>query len=78
MSESIIGIQKCGCITFALVDGEHVRREDERAMAKIVRNGGRVERMDDEVIRSNPDFMPWECPHNPKGWEPSVPRSRRR
>lgn len=79
MSDEVIaGVQSCGCITYVNAEPDHLDREDERAIAKIVRNGGRIERMDMESLRTYPDFLPFECPHDPKGWAYQPPKKRAR
>ena len=68
MTDCLVGIQKCGCITYVNTRPEHLDRTDEKAIARIVRNGGRIDRMGVDDIRSDPHFLPVECPHMPKGW----------
>src|ERR1017187_3953847 len=72
--ECIIGVHRCGCITYANAAPEHLDRTDERALAQIMRGGGSIERLSVEDARGRPYFLVSECPHNPKGWEREIPK----
>jgi hypothetical protein len=65
---AIIGVQSCGCITFALAR-EAPSKDDEKALMRIVREGGSVVHTTVDAARAMPHFLPVECPHDPKGWE---------
>lgn len=64
----IVGIQSCGCVTYVNSMPDQLDREDERIIARILKNGGRIENTTVEAAHAMPDFMPRDCPHNPKGW----------
>lgn len=71
--KAIIGIESCGCITFAEVVTDRKRskameRETDRALMYIVRTGGQVLRTTVAEARAMPYFLEGECPHDPKGW----------
>lgn len=71
----IIGVQSCGCVTFALArPSDPLRRADEKAIAAVVNEGGKAVRTTVGEANAMPNFLAFECPHEPKGWEPSVPR----
>jgi hypothetical protein len=77
---AIAGVQKCGCITYVNADPDHLDRDDEKALAKVIRNGGSIRRGTVAEISADPDFLNMECPHDPKGWERQVwkPKARTR
>jgi hypothetical protein len=66
----ILGTQSCGCITFAHARPDDLHSDDEKSIARIVREGGTIERTTVGEARARPHFMAFECPHDPKGWEP--------
>jgi hypothetical protein len=72
--ECIIGVYRCGCITYANAAPDRLDRDDERALAQIVRGGGSIERLSVEDARGRPFFLVGECPHDPKGWEREIPK----
>ena len=72
MSETdpaIIGMQSCGCITYANSRPDDLHRDDERDLARIIREGGQIIRTTVGEARAMPHFLASECPHDPKGWE---------
>jgi hypothetical protein len=71
-SEAVIGVEKCGCITYANCRPDTLTRDDERAIARIVKAGGHIERLSVDDANKRENFLPWECPHDPKGWESDV------
>lgn len=76
MSETdpaIVGVQRCGCITYAHARPDNLDREDQRAIAEIITSGGQVIRTTVGEARKMPHFLVSKCPHNPKGWEPAKP-----
>lgn len=77
---AIAGVQKCGCITYVNADPDHLDRDDEKALARVIRNGGTVRRGTVAELRADPDFLNFDCPHDPKGWEREIwePRARLR
>jgi hypothetical protein len=79
-SPAIAGVQKCGCITYVNAEPDHLNRDDEKALAKVIRNGGSVRRATVGELRDDPNFLNSECPHDPKGWERQIwePRARTR
>lgn len=72
MSESdsaVIGIQKCGCVTLAIVCVDDVLDQwGQDAVMQVVNEGGRIERTTVAGARRRKHFLPVECPHSPKGW----------
>lgn len=66
----IIGVQRCGCITLIDCEPDPLGRQTEKALARIVRNGGQAVRTTTEEARQRPYFLQSVCPHDPKGWEP--------
>jgi hypothetical protein len=77
---AIAGVQKCGCITYVNAAPDRLSRDDEKALAKVIRNGGTIRRGTVAEISADPDFLNGECPHDPKGWEREIwnPRARTR
>lgn len=67
---AIIGRHACGCITFANARPDDLHRDDEREIARFIREGGEVIRTTVGEARAMPHFLVSECPHDPKGWEP--------
>lgn len=73
---AIFGVQSCGCITLAIVrpDEQELsakeQREQDRRFGQIIREGGEILRTT-VAAKLDPNFLPVECPHDPKGWEPS-------
>lgn len=67
--EAVVGVQSCGCVTYANSRPDWMNRDDEKTLARIVREGGQVIRTTVAEARKMPDFLPTECPHDPKGWE---------
>jgi hypothetical protein len=65
---AIIGIQSCGCITYANSRPDRLHRDDERELADIIRNGGSIDRTTVGEARQRPFFMAYPCPHDPPGW----------
>lgn len=78
MTDCIIGVQKCGCITYANAEPDRLDRDDERAIARIVKNGGSIERLSSDEARKRPHFLVGECPHDPTGWEREQPKEPNR
>lgn len=72
----IIGVQSCGCITYANSMPDDLMASDRKTIEKIIRNGGSILHTTVEDAHSRPYFMPMECPHDPKGWQrkPRKPR----
>jgi hypothetical protein len=67
---AIIGVQSCGCITYANAAPDRLDKTDQKAIARIIREGGSVERTTVGEAKQRPHFLESECPHDPKGWEP--------
>ena len=78
--DCIIGVQRCGCITYANTRPDDLDREDQKTITGIVQKGGSIEHTTVEAARDRANFLPSECPHDPKGWEytppPEPPRLR--
>lgn len=72
---AIIGVQSCGCITLAIArpgsreQSKKDQREEADQIAEVVRNGGSIVHTTVGEAKADPNFLPWECPHDPKGWE---------
>lgn len=75
---AIAGIQKCGCVTYINSDPDNLDRIDQKAIGRIVVEGGQILRATVGEIKALPDFLPRECPHDPSGWnrEESKPPNR--
>lgn len=74
MTESkpaVIGMQSCGCITYANAAPEHMDNSDAKALARVIREGGQVIRTTVDEARAMPHFLLGECPHTPRGWTPT-------
>ncbi len=63
-----IGVESCGCVTAATVIRPGNEKATARFVAQIVADGASVERVMVAQAKSRPDFLPVECPHDPKGW----------
>lgn len=75
----IVGVQSCGCVTYANSRPDDLDRTDEKVFAALIREGGQIVRTTVEEAHQMPHFMPSECPHDPKGWEreqPAKPKLR--
>lgn len=72
---AIVGIEKCGCVTYANSDPDHLDKQDHAAHARIINNGGQVLRTTVAAVRTMANFLPAECPHNPKGWTRGTPKA---
>lgn len=74
MADSIFGVQSCGCITLWCT-ARDVDNQTEKSLARIIAEGGTVQRGDLDDVRDKPEFLPLDCPHDPKGWErkPKIP-----
>ena len=68
MSQAIIGIQSCGCVTYANSRPDHLDASDRAAIVAILASGGSVVRTTVRGARQRKHFLPAECPHEPKGW----------
>lgn len=67
-SPAIVGVQSCGCVTYAHSRPDDLNRKDERELARLIREGGQVIRTTVGEARAMPHFLPDKCPHTPKGW----------
>jgi hypothetical protein len=66
---ALIGIQRCGCVTYAnALPDIPMDRFDREAQRRIIESGGQLLRTTVAKARANPNFLPSECPHDPKGW----------
>lgn len=65
---AVIGMESCGCITYAHANPEEIHRNDARALMRIVRAGGQVIHTTVEEAKAMPHFLEAKCPHEPKGW----------
>jgi hypothetical protein len=78
--ECILGVQSCGCVTYANTRPDSLDRDDQKDIARIISKGGSIIRTTVEEARGRENFLPSECPHDPKGWEytppPEPPRLR--
>jgi hypothetical protein len=70
----IIGVQSCGCITYANSRPDCLDRDDEKTIARIISSGGYIERLTVEAARCREHFLPNQCPHLPRGWEREEPK----
>lgn len=68
---AVAGLQSCGCITYVNSEPDRLNGEDRKALMRIVERGGEVRRATVGEIKADPNFLPGECPHDPKGWERS-------
>lgn len=63
---AIVGVQPCGCVTFALSNPKDpLPRDTRRALAKIEKAGGRIIETTVGEARAMPFFLygPDDCPH---------------
>lgn len=70
---AIIGIEACGCITYANSRPDELDAEDKRAIARIVEEGGSIARTTIAGAQRRKNFLPSQCPHEPKGWRRCSP-----
>lgn len=74
MSETdaaVVGIQKCGCVTYANAAPARMTKKDKAELAnEFITNGGQIVTTTVGEARAMENFLPGECPHDPKGWEP--------
>lgn len=79
MSETdaaVVGIQKCGCVTYANADPAGMTKKEKGELAnEFITNGGQIKTTTVGEARAMPNFLPGECPHDPKGWEKRSARS---
>lgn len=59
--KAYIGFETCGCPTFAMVAGYDSPAKEQREIAKVIKDGRRVEVMTVGEARALPHFM--SCPH---------------
>lgn len=70
--KALIGVQKCGCVTYANArPDEMTKKERADITEEMVSSGGSLITTTVGEARAMPNFMPGECPHDPKGWERS-------
>lgn len=50
---SYIGIAKCGCIRWACVDTPDMAKQIAKDIPKIIKQGGKIERVTCEYVRQN-------------------------
>lgn len=62
---AVIGVEKCGCITYANSRPDQMDRHDLKAMNDLRKRGGHTEMTTVGKARANPNFLPAECPHSP-------------
>lgn len=75
-SDSLIGRHACGCITYWNGRPDDIDRASAKRIAEFIREGGEMVRVNLDDVRDDPNFIPLECPHTPKGWEkPPPPRT---
>ena len=68
--KTIIGIQKCGCITYANSRPDGLTRKEKAQLVEdFIETGGQLVTTTAGEAKAMPGFMAWECPHTPKGWE---------
>jgi len=69
----VIGVESCGCVTVAVArPAEPLEKHWRDALAEVVANGGEVVRTTCAEAKERPNFLPSECPHDPKGWAPDA------
>ena len=66
---AVAGVESCGCITYVNSEPHRLNGEDREALMRIVTEGGEVRRATVGEIKADPNFLPGQCPHDPKGWE---------
>lgn len=71
---AIAGIQKCGCVTYVNSDPDNLDKLDQKAIGRILSEGGQILRATVGEIKALPDFFPSECPHDPPGWTREEPK----
>lgn len=71
---ALLGVQSCGCITLIDCEPDRMSAPTQKAVARIIRDGGQIIRASVEEARAMPHFFPMECPHDPKGWEYEPPK----
>ena len=62
-SPAVIGIEKCGCVTYANSRPDLMDRHDVKALNDLRKRGGRSQMVTVAEARAMPNFMPSECPH---------------
>lgn len=70
-SDCVVGVHACGCMTYWSADPQD--KDAAKHAARFVAEGGQVVRRNTDELRSDPLFLPSECPHVPKGWERPAP-----
>lgn len=68
-----IGVQSCGCITAWMSDRYSEPKDIAQFLSDQANRGLDIERVNTDEAKARPNFMPAECPHDPKGWEPWKP-----
>jgi hypothetical protein len=72
MKDSYVAVQPCGCMT-AWISLRYAQ-DASREVASWIKDGLMVESVDLDDVRDRPEFLPAECVHDPKGWEPRKPQ----
>jgi hypothetical protein len=67
---TIIAVQKCGCVTMATVVRGDLDRTQREWINDAVMDGASIIHTTSGKARRRKNFLPVECPHDPKGWEP--------
>lgn len=70
-TDCVVGVHACGCITYWSADPQD--KDAAKTAAGFIAEGGQVVRRSTDELRSDPLFLPSECPHEPKGWERPAP-----
>lgn len=70
----IAGLQPCGCVTYLNCRPDDLDRDSKKTITDVIASGGQILRKSLEEVRAMPDFLPSECPHEPKGWEYTPPQ----
>lgn len=65
---AVAGVQSCGCITYVNSEPDRLNGEDRKDLMQCVEAGGEERRATVGEIKAAPNFLPGECPHEPKGW----------
>jgi hypothetical protein len=64
-----IGVEPCGCVTAVQVDDGSHPKDIASFLSEVVKSGRTIERTTVGEAKAREHFLPWECPHDPKGWK---------
>lgn len=70
--ERALGVRwPCGCVTYADSEPGSMTVKGKRLLGDYIAQGAEIIRCSPDELQAMPYFLPRECPHTPKGWEPS-------